>query len=262
MTGVTMAMNEFGDMTGDEFVANMVGEDNLHPKEPSLSGTNSSANLSGLKLPASIDWTERGAVTPVQYQGAKCADCWAFAAAGAVEGITAIKTGKLIPLSEQQLLDCNGKGTCSGGIAGDAYRYIVRNGGVGSGASYPYTRHMSTCKSVRSVTTISSMSNIASDNEDAMKVQVAQQPISVEIDASKAFQFYGEGVFTGSCTTSVNHAVLIVGYGRNATGTNYWKIKNSWAASWGMNGFALIERGNSGSMGKCGIARFPTYPNY
>merc|ERR1712048_1485023 len=82
-------------------------------------------------------------------------------------------------------------------------------------------------------------------------------PISVAIEADQSsFQYYSSGVLTGSCGTSLDHGVLAVGFGTSG-GTDYWKVKNSWGASWGMNGYVLIERG----VNKCGIADGPpSYP--
>merc|ERR1711915_385318 len=135
--------------------------------------------------------------------------------------------------------------------------------------SYPYTAKggiFSTCKSsgcdvampsgtVKGVKSISGLIGSASDKD--LMAAAQQQPVSIAIEADQdIFQHYTSGVITGNCGTNTDHGVLLVGYGTDS-GTDYWKVKNSWGASWGMNGYILIQRG----VNKCGIADGPpSYP--
>jgi C1A family cysteine protease len=216
-------------------------------------------------LPTSVDWTKKGAVTPVKNQG-QCGSCWAFSATGAVEGAHAIKTGKLISVSDQQLVDCSGSygnQGCNGGLMDSAFKYIIQNGGVCAEADYPYTASDDSCKSsqCKSVASIDGFYDVPVNNEDALQAAVAKQPVAVAIQADQTcFQFYSSGVLTCTCGSQLNHGVLAVGYG-NEGGLDFWNVKNSWGNTWGLNGYIKLERGaNTGRSGKCGIQAAASYP--
>jgi len=113
---------------------------------------------------------------------------------------------------------------------------------------------------VPSVVTISGHSDVTASSESQLAAAVAQQPVSVAIEADQsAFQFYSGGVFTGTCGTALDHGVLVVGYG-SLNGQDYWTVKNSWAATWGDQGYILLGKGLNGQDGQCGIAMQPSYP--
>jgi C1A family cysteine protease len=66
---------------------------------------------------------------------------------------------------------------------------------------------------------------------------------------------------SSSCYTSLDHGVLIVGYGIE-NGIKYWLVKNSWGTSWGDQGYVKIARSDStNDPGICGIAMQTSFPS-
>uniref|UniRef100_A0A8B9UZD3 Cathepsin L1 n=1 Tax=Anas zonorhyncha TaxID=75864 RepID=A0A8B9UZD3_9AVES len=131
-----LAMNHYGDMTDEEFNQLLNGFTPAQQEEPPLLFQASPA----LKTPAEVDWRAKGYVTPVKNQG-HCGSCWAFSATGALEGLVFNRTGKLVVLSEQNLIDCSrklGNNGCHGGYMTRAFQYVHENGGLNSEHIYPY----------------------------------------------------------------------------------------------------------------------------
>ncbi|KAF5740652.1 cysteine proteinase RD21a [Tripterygium wilfordii] len=191
--------------------------------------------------------------------------CWAFSTIGAVEGINKIVTGELITLSEQELVDCDTSynAGCNGGLMDYAFEFIINNGGIDSDEDYPYKGTDGRCDTVRQnarVVSIDSYEDVSANDEGSLKTAVANQPVSVAIEAGgRAFQLYESGVFTGKCGTALDHGVVAVGYGTE-NGKDYWIVRNSWGKSWGEAGYIRLERNVATPSGKCGIAIEPSYP--
>jgi C1A family cysteine protease len=258
----TMGVNQFTDLTPEEFRAQYING-GLRTEVGSYGCKSFSSSASG--APASIDWRTKGAVTSVKDQG-QCGSCWTFSSTGAVEGAWAISTGKLVDLSEQELVDCAtgfsyGSHGCNGGQMEGAFKFIIENGQCAL-SSYPYTAKDGTCQKCSAVTHISSCSDVKPNDQISLKAAVAQQPVAVAISAdTKLFQSYSSGVITSSsCYTSLDHGVLIVGYGTE-NGQDYWLVKNSWGTTWGDNGYVKIARSSStNDPGICGISMDSSFP--
>ncbi|CAF1556507.1 unnamed protein product, partial [Didymodactylos carnosus] len=209
-------------------------------------------------------WRDKGYVTPVKTQG-QCTSDWAFSATGSLEGQHFNATGKLVTLSEQNLIDCStkqGNMGCVGGTANQAFQYIKDNSGIDTEDSYPYEDDDDLCRfKAESVgANITGFMNITSKNESALQEAVATiGPISAVIDAShNSFQLYKQGVYHELFCSQIhlNLAVLVVGYGTES-GTDYWLVKNSWGVSWGDQGYIKMTRNKRN---ECGIATSASYP--
>ncbi|KAA0065198.1 zingipain-2 [Cucumis melo var. makuwa] len=256
----TLSLNSYADLTHHEFKVSRLGFSPalrnfrpVLPQEPSLPRD----------VPDSLDWRKKGAVTAVKDQGS-CA-CWSFSATGAIEGINQIMTGSLISVSEQELIDCDRSynSGCGGGLMDYAYQFVISNHGIDTEDDYPYQGRDGSCrkdKLQRNVVTIDGYTDIPPNDEGKLLQAVAAQPVSVGICGSeRAFQLYSKGIFSGPCSTSLDHAVLIVGYG-SENGVDYWIVKNSWGKSWGMDGYMHMQRNSGNSEGVCGINKLASYP--
>lgn len=260
--GFTMKMNAFGDMTNEEFRQLVNGyKHQRHRKgkvfqEPLM-----------LQTPKAVDWREKGCVTPVKDQG-QCGSCWAFSASGALEGQMFLKTGKLISLSEQNLVDCSraeGNQGCNGGLMDYAFQYILNNKGLDSEESYPYEAKDGPCKyrPEFAVANDTGYVDIPQLEKALMKAVATVGPIAVAMDASHAsFQFYHSGIYyEPDCSSKeLDHGVLVVGYGYEGTDSSknkYWIVKNSWGSKWGMEGFVHIAKDRNNH---CGLATAASYP--
>jgi len=260
----TLGVNKYADMEHSEFVKQMNGY-----KRSKMSSDRSidwvtylSPNID-IKLPDSVDWRNKGYVTPIKDQGG-CGSCWAFSATGSLEGQHFRKTKNLVSLSEQNLVDCStkqGNMGCGGGWMSWAFQYVKENRGIDTEGSYPYEAEDGKCRfNIDTVgATCSGYVEIPPTREDKLKEAVATVgPVSVAIDAgNESFQLYKSGIYDEpACTDNLDHGVLAVGYG-TLQGSDYWIVKNSWGTSWGDQGYILMTR-NKGN--QCGIACNASYP--
>ncbi|CAN6226779.1 unnamed protein product [Urochloa humidicola] len=276
----------FTDLTHEEFKAMYIssGLSSLEPEGEMITtragpvheggghGKEEHTNLTA--LPLSVDWRMAGVVTPAKNQGG-CGSCWAFASVATMESAQAIRTGTTPPLlSEQQLVDCDGYDMgCNGGDMGNAFRWVIQNGGITWAPWYPYIGWSSgQCRRFNPIVRLRGYQCVPPNNEVALMQAVAQQPVAVTIEAAidPCFQHYFNGVYDGrcfwsgvymggACGTVPNHMIALVGYGAKPDGTTYWIAKNSWGQNWGENGFIYLHR-RSPTTGLCGLAQSACYP--
>jgi len=251
-----VAINEFADLTIEEFVALYTGVRQTVTGWTLQQGSPAAA-------PTSVDWRTKGAVTPIKDQG-QCGSCWAFSAVGSTEGAHFLAKGALVSLSEQNLVDCStaeGNQGCNGGLMTQAFDYIIKNKGIDTEASYKYTAQDGNCKfsSANIGSTLVSYKNVAAGSETDLVAKIVEGPTSVAIDAShSSFQLYKSGVYyEAQCSaTALDHGVLAVGYDTDAS-KEYYIVKNSWGTSWGQDGYIWMSRNRNNN---CGIATMATLP--
>ncbi|KAM3289431.1 cysteine protease XCP1 isoform X1 [Capsicum chacoense] len=259
-----LGLNEFADLSHDEFKKMYLGLKVQSEKRPNDESTQEFIYRDFVDLPKSVDWRKKGAVTDVKNQGS-CGSCWAFSTVAAVEGINQIKTGNLTSLSEQELIDCDTKynSGCNGGLMDYAFQFIVSQGGLHKEDDYPYLMEEGTCDEKRDeseVVTIDGYHDVPANDEQSLLKALANQPLSVAIEASgRDFQFYKGGVFDGHCGTTLDHGVAAVGYG-STKGMDYIIVKNSWGPKWGEKGFIRMKRNTGKAQGLCGINKMASFP--
>lgn len=268
----SVGLNRFADLSNEEF-KEMYFSKVKKPINKMSAASGSRRSMEARKMescdaPSSLDWRNSGIVTGVKDQGS-CGSCWAFSSTGAIEGINAIKTGELISLSEQELVDCDTTNEgCDGGYMDYAFEWVINNGGIDSETDYPYTSvtgYGGTCNTTKEQIKVVSIDGYkdVEEEESAVLCAVVQQPVSAGMDGSAIdFQLYTGGVYDGDCSSNPNnidHAVLIVGYG-SENDEDYWIVKNSWGTSWGLEGYFYLRRNTDSQYGVCAINAMVSYP--
>lgn len=258
-----LALNKFATWSQQQYVSTMLGQKapaagNRKAPRPGYLGM-LRRSLPNSMLPSTVDWRGTGADGVVKDQ-ASCGSCWAFAAAGAMSSSWFMATRQRLSLSEQQLVDCAwdlGNDGCGGGWNDRAIAYVAAAGGLALEDDYPYRGQNDFCRAANLTQLPARFKGFKEvpprDDKALMEALYQHGPLAISIDAeAETFKFYSEGVFSGECKSdpdSLNHAVLLVGYGTSAQGEKYWLIKNSWSKFWGEDGYMKIVRGE----GDCGV---------
>jgi C1A family cysteine protease len=230
------------------------------PEEEHIANDGFDANAN-TAVPNAVNWVTAGAVTPIKNQGG-CGSCWAFSTISAMESAHYVASGRLISMSEQQLVDCNtASHGCNGGNTGNSFDYFKTHKTM-TEASYPYTHVDGTCKyNANSNTGVicKDWISVTDSSSSAMKTALAKAPLAVTIEADqKVFQSYKSGIFNDvSCGTQKDHATNVVGWG-TASGVEYWLMRNSWGTGWGESGYMRIKIVDG--IGICGIQKGAKQP--
>lgn len=225
-----------------------------------------------VSIPGRMDWRDTGCIAePINQQ--KCGCCYAIATMGVLESMRCLKKVFAPVLSPQQIIDCSTPRAgyqnfgCNGGWPTRVLRYLQNVGVAARQTCYPLVLRQGICK-LRKVQSVEGCSVSASptngrlrykvlNNEKDILYHVAKTgPVVTVMRATDKFLYYGSGIFDDpTCSRKaddVDHAISIVGYGRE-NGIDYWLIKNSWGAEWGLNGYGKYRRGtNACSIGHWG----------
>jgi C1A family cysteine protease len=243
----------------------------------------------------SIDWRYTKAVTPVKNQG-QCGSCWAFSATEAIESQMILQSGGKydFTLSPQQIASCTSdSGTygcdgCDGGFTEGAYEYVKSAPGLANGFYMPYLQSLTESEDTVACDT-TKVDAITGENEElsgsyaqvsgysyavtpctsgscdsqdltGFAAALENTPLSICVNAENWNDYTG-GVMTSSACGSMaadaqDHCVMAVGFNSTAT-TPYWIVRNSWATTWGEQGYIYLEMAKN----TCGLADDATIPD-
>ncbi|EFA81557.1 hypothetical protein PPL_05546 [Heterostelium album PN500] len=250
------APNKFSDLSIEEFRAGYL---NYVPNKL-IKDRSTKQNFDyPANIPVSLDWRQKGFVTPVKNQE-QCGSCWAFSAGEQIETAYIMAGNAAQNVSEQQIVDCDPyDGGCGGGDPMTAYQYVQSAGGITTNTDYPYTATDGTCyaQNTPKFTQIASYGYASNKgNETELKQAIAARgPLSICVDA-ETWMNYQSGVLNSNCPDELDHCVQIVGYDvEQSTNTPYYIVRNSWGTDWGMEGYILVGEGQN----LCGITDEVTY---
>lgn len=223
-------------------------------------------------LPVEFDWRDHGIVNPVKNQG-HCGSCWAFSGISVLESQVMKYLNTSISLSEQEVVDCvknvflgmvrccNG---CEGGEMVAVFKYFMKQDSMDdTEQQYSYTGKDGKCHKLKSkvhTLEVSDFKVLPVGSEDQiMSALVRVGPLSIGVDASQWSEYTG-GIFDHTKCSSdqkdQDHGVVLVGYGTNWFGEDYWVVRNSWSEDWGEEGYIRLKRG----VNACGMANTVSWP--
>jgi len=246
--GNVFGVTKFSDLTTEEFKTHLGwGKDKNAPIPHAPMEKVNIVDEASLPTFWAWDVNKTGIVTPVKNQE-QCGSCWAFSATETTESGWALAGNGLPVLAPQQIVDCdkNDEG-CGGGFPWTAYQYLISAGGQEPNSDYPYTAKNGKCtfKSADVVAKVANWTWIskAPSTELTTMINYVYQsgPVSIGVDAS-SWQFYNGGVLQKNCGNQIDHAVQATGFA-TINGIPAWRVRNSWGADWGLDGYIYVKRG-------------------
>lgn len=190
-------------------------------------------------LPAAFSW--QSSCTSVKNQGS-CGSCWAFASTAAFEAVVNIWDKSIKDYSEQFLVNCHTNSSGCGGGSNSSLSMYVNKGAVKE-TDLPYKAANGTCGTYTYHEKAISYKTVSNTQAALKQALYDYGPMYTAICAGSNLNNLGTGILTKSDGTSLNHAVLLLGW--DDTG-EYWIIKNSWGQNWAAQGYGKIKYGVSG----------------
>ena len=271
-TSYKQGLNHLSDMTYEEvekfynltpmnpsemrgFLRNLISLDDFNEEDEELAPVQS---ISEIVDRSNVDL--RSIMRPVRNQGS-CGSCWAFGTMAAIEGVYNKKNSSKLSdwLSTQQLVDCDtsNKG-CNGGWFSGAMNFFKAHPAIYE-SQYKYTAKKGTCsESSKTKTSIKTTGYSYASNANSLYNLLSNGPVAIAVDANSTFMKYKSGIYSSKCSTSVNHAVVLVGYG-TSNKVGYWLIRNSWGTGWGEKGHINIKE-DKANTGSCNVERYGYQP--
>ena len=243
-------ITQFSDLTQQEFKKmylnfnyNAFTFSNINPYHPKVSNA----------APDAFDWRDKGAVGPVGDQEAYTSST-VFVTLDNLQSLYYLKKDNFVTLSQQMIIDCCVYGTQIIDLIFD----WIKQHGIESDSDYPYVGKKGECKEnpskyIDMIVTGYKKLNYPADEEEMKEFLYETSPLIVGLNGTP-LQTYSGGIIdktSSECPSSeLNHVGILVGYGHDdASGKDYWIVKNSWGEKWGENGYFRIKRGS----GTCGI---------